>query len=161
MNGKWLGFLGAMFLGAIPSAQAADAAARACVYPAARHYQIHPMYVRAIVRWENGPVGGYTTNTDGSIDVGPMGINSIHLQELSRSGISLAILMRDSCLNVYIGTWLLRREIDRAGGDIWKGIGNYHSRTPSKHWEYRAYIESALAKEQRVGDTEQAYLARN
>lgn len=80
------------------------------------------------------------TNTNKSVDIGPMGINSIHLGELQQYGINAEKLRSDPCLNVFIGTWLLRRSIVQAGGNLWKGIGNYHSKTPSLHRDYQLKV---------------------
>jgi hypothetical protein len=30
------------------------------------------------------------------------------------------------CRNIWAMGYLIRREIEKAGGDIWKGVGNYH-----------------------------------
>lgn len=131
-------------LGLTPAlSSASSAVAQQCAAPAAQHYGLDLRLVRAVLSQENGPDGRYMPNTDGSVDIGPMQINSIHLPELRPYGITAAKLLSDSCLNVYIGAWMLRREIDRAG-DVWVGVGNYHSHTPSLHMKYRRLIEYRL-----------------
>ncbi len=73
-------------------------------------------------------------NANGSFDYGCMGINSIHLKELAQYGITARRLVADDCLNIYVGTWIFKRELVREP-NLWKAIGNYNSHTP--HWNAR------------------------
>lgn len=111
---------------------------------------ISPLLAVSVMAHENGRVGATSRNTDGSYDMGPMQINSIHLPELSRvSGLSQAQvraqLIYDPCANLSVGVWLLRRAINREGS-VWKGVASYHSRTPSKGSAYAWKVNSALNK---------------
>ncbi len=68
-------------------------------------------------------------NKNGTMDLGLMQINSIWLPELRKHGITKAHLL-DGCSSVYIGAWILAKNI-RQYGYTWKAIGAYNSRTPS------------------------------
>lgn len=102
----------------------------------------------SIMAHENGRVGATSRNTDGSYDMGPMQINSIHLPELARiSGLSQAQvraqMINDPCANLSVGVWLLRRAINRQGS-VWGGVAAYHSRTPSKGSTYAWKVYAAM-----------------
>lgn len=112
-----------------------DDRAQACVDAAAVAYQIPGTVFRAVLRTEGGWVGLKKRNSNGSYDMGPAQINTIHLPELAKSGITEAMLVGDACVNVYVAAYRLRVEIERAG-DFWRGVGNYHSRTPTYHQRY-------------------------
>lgn len=121
----------------------AQHSASECVAGAAQHYRVHPAVILAVMRQEGGRVGQVSTNRNGTYDIGPMQINSSHLGELSRYGISRSALLNDGCLNIYIGTWLLKREMV-ASGSLWSGIGQYHSHTPSLSVDYQWRIWNRL-----------------
>lgn len=89
---------------------------------------------------EGGKPGMKNSNTNGSFDMGVMQINSIHLKELSQYGIDEDSLVNDVCTNIDVGTFLLAREIKRAGSFA-KGLSHYHSRT-EKH--AKKYLSRAL-----------------
>jgi len=116
-----------------PSAGAAPW--NACFDAAARHYRLHPALLRAIARQESGmnprAIG---KNTNGTLDLGLMQINTSWLPKLSRAGISREQLM-DPCTNIIVGAWVLHDAVSRHGLS-WKAVGVYHSPTP---WRQRAY----------------------
>lgn len=68
-------------------------------------------------------------NKNHSVDIGVMQINSVHQDDLSSMGLSLSDLF-EPCKNILFGTWLLKKDILKAQGDIWRGVGFYHSSTP-------------------------------
>ncbi|EOZ9391113.1 lytic transglycosylase domain-containing protein [Enterobacter cancerogenus] len=74
-------------------------------------------------------------NKNHSVDVGMMQINTIHQHELATHGIAMNELF-DPCKNIIVGTWILKKGIDTAAGDIWKGVGYYHSSTPKFQTSY-------------------------
>lgn len=82
-----------------------------CVYSAAKYYNVPVALVVNILNVENGRVGKSLFNKNGTRDLGPMCINSIHLPYLSRFGISEAILRDNGCVNIYVGTWFLHKNI--------------------------------------------------
>lgn len=114
-----------------------------CVQRAAAHYGAHPDIVRAVLRTEGGKIGQIRRNKDGSFDMGPMQINSVHLPELAKYGITQAMLINDECLNIHIGTYYLQKNIITTRG-FWKAVGNYHSATPDKNIRYQYRVWGKL-----------------
>lgn len=64
-------------------------------------------------------------NTDGSLDVGLMQINSQHFPRLARMGISAESLW-EPCLNIHVGAWILADTI-RVLGPTWNAVGGYNA----------------------------------
>lgn len=110
-----------------------------CVLQAAAHYRAHPDLVRAIIRTEKGTTGKVSYNKNGSFDMGLMQINSVHLADFKKFNISRDMLVNNECLNIFIGTYLLRRGM-LGTEDFWKGVGNYHSTTPEKNALYKQRV---------------------
>ncbi|MGY4730789.1 lytic transglycosylase domain-containing protein [Burkholderia pyrrocinia] len=77
-------------------------------------------------------------NRNGSIDIGLMQVNSIHLSELRQIGVSRSMLS-NSCTNVRAAGWLLA-QIFRNYGSTWRAIGEYHSHTPGLSNQYAKQI---------------------
>jgi len=75
-----------------------------------------PSLLRAIAyvesRGEAGAIGG---NSDGSLDMCAMQINSQWLPKLARFGITGGDLLADECTCIYSGAWILAGEVDRHG----------------------------------------------
>jgi len=116
-----------------------------CVQAAATRYGLPMVLVEAVRRVEGGRVGEVSRNTNRTIDIGPMQINSIHLPTLERFGISEQELRDNGCLNIHIGAWMLHREI-LAAPDVWTGIGRYHSKTPELNRAYQKRVWRALER---------------
>ncbi|KFC72657.1 lytic transglycosylase domain-containing protein [Massilia sp. LC238] len=119
-------------------------AAADCFDDAAQYHNVNPWILRAIAAVESNfnPTVVHPRNTDGSVDEGLMGINSIHAPDLARYGVSTGD-MRDGCKSVYLGAWHLRNRINERG-NTWQGIGTYHSKTPSKRDAYAAKIRRII-----------------
>lgn len=112
-----------------------------CFYAEAVKQDLEPLRLLAVLKTENGRIGEFSRNSNGSYDIGPMQINTINLPELSsRLGIGTGklaqLLAYDGCFNVAVGAWYLRRRTNEANGDFWYGIGFYHSRTPQYRNKY-------------------------
>lgn len=114
-----------------------------CYMAAAQYHQVNPIVLRAIaiVESDENP-RAFRRNKNGSVDVGIMQVNSIHLQTLAKYGIDNQALWTP-CYNIYIGAWLLRHEMNIAG-NTWEAIGRYKSRTPSIRREYSLLISKAV-----------------
>lgn len=101
------------------------------------------------MRTENGRIGEFSLNSNGTYDMGPMQVNTVHLQDMSKDfGVGTRelaqLLAYDGCFNVAVGAWLLRRRTNEANGDFWYGIGGYHSKTPSKSAKYILQVHSHM-----------------
>lgn len=103
-----------------------------CVAQEAGRQSLEVVKVLAVMKAEGGRLGEYSPNTNGSYDIGPMQVNTIHLPELSKiygipdEAVS-RLLAYNGCFNVAVGAWLLRKRTNEAAGDFWYGIGRYHS----------------------------------
>ncbi|GKW40822.1 lytic transglycosylase domain-containing protein [Pectobacterium parvum] len=123
-----------------------------CITEAAMCFQINPLLIKAIIFQESGNRQHVVTkNKNNTVDIGLMQINSIHFKELSSIGISEKTLRENSCANVFSGTWILHKTIQRHGYS-WDGIGNYHSSTPRHHDRYMKKIISIIAYKKRTLD---------
>jgi soluble lytic murein transglycosylase-like protein len=126
-------------LGSMPGLLLAD-----CIDSAAAYHHVHPYVLRAIAYQESGmrpaTVG---QNRNGTIDIGLMGINSVHLRELGGYGIPPGRL-GEACTNAYVGAWFLRRKIDKYG-NTWQAVAAYHSETPEIGAGYAQRIQRILA----------------
>lgn len=126
-------------LASTPAAAQASPDRAACAASAAAYYTVPVDLVHAVLQTEGGAAGTVSRNTNGSRDLGPMQINSIHLRELASYGITESELIRNECLNIHVGTFLLRRAMD-AEPDFWRGVGRYHSATPSLNEAYQKRV---------------------
>jgi soluble lytic murein transglycosylase-like protein len=68
--------------------------------------------------------------------VGVMQVHSSWFSVLRREGFDVERLKRDACYNIEVGAWILRRHIDEAGGDVWRGVGRYNARSKVKQARY-------------------------
>lgn len=108
---------------------------KSCIGHAAKEYQLAPQLLHALYLTERGKLGGYVRNSNGSYDLGPFQINTLWLKVLGAYGIDVNMVANSAILNARIAAWRLKSEIIRAGGDVWRGVGNYRSRTPVYHNE--------------------------
>lgn len=122
-----------------------------CVVAASNKYLVPPLVILSILKVESGRVGEVSKNTNGTVDIGPMQINSIHLPTLAPYGITFEQLKNNGCLNVSIGAYLIKKaEVDLSRSapiltpaNYWKSVGNYHSKTPSNNAKYLSKVVAA------------------
>lgn len=115
-----------------------------CFDEAAAYQKVNPTILRGIRVVENAEADPHAVgrNKNGSVDLGMMQINSIHLPELKKYKIRRRDLM-NSCKNIYVAAWLLRRQMDRHG-NTWVAVGGYHSNTPALRAQYAAKVQKAV-----------------
>lgn len=116
-----------------------------CLLQAAAEYAIPARALLAVLITEGGTTGRISANKNGTVDHGPFQINTVWADRLSREfGISKQLLTNDFCMSARAGAYILRYEINLAGGDFWVGIGHYHSRTRKhKHRYIRAVFRNS------------------
>jgi soluble lytic murein transglycosylase-like protein len=112
-----------------------------CFHHEAARQQIEPIKLLAVLKTEGGRLGSFIKNTNGTYDIGPMQINTVHLEDLARTLSTTKAtvaqkLAYDGCFNIAVGAWMLRKRTNEAGGDFWFGIGRFHSKTPSVRNRY-------------------------
>lgn len=81
-------------------------------------------------------------NANGSIDVGELQINSIHLRELSTFDID-ANALRDARVNIYVAAWHLKKQMLKYG-NTWGAVGAYRSGTPKLRDAHVLRIQQTL-----------------
>lgn len=131
-------------------APAATRAVDACIAFAAETFALDPLPLRVLRRTEAGQIGTVATNDDGSVDLGPMQINSVHLPELARFGIGYEDL-RDNrgCANVLAAAYLFKRHLVAEHGDVAMALADYHSRNPRLAAHFLGLVQQAIAAERR------------
>jgi hypothetical protein len=120
-----------------------------CVVEEAGRQSLEVVKVLAVMKAEGGRLGEYSRNSNGSYDIGPMQVNTIHLPELAKTyGIPpdavSKLLAYDGCFNVAVGAWMLRMRTNEAAGDFWYGIGRYHSTTRPDSNRYILRVHSVM-----------------
>jgi len=129
----------------------------ACFQRAAKRQGLPVEILRAIRRVEGGTVGKYSRNTNGSLDLGPMQINTVNVRWIAQAAYGVATpktiketrwhLMNNVCANIEAGAWILANRI-KESRDVWIGIGRYHSpNNPRLAQIYRDKVRRALYAE--------------
>jgi soluble lytic murein transglycosylase-like protein len=114
-----------------------------CFDEAAAYHHVNPAVIRAISIIESGGRSlSVNINSNGSVDYGLMQINSSHLRDLARFGIYRRDLL-DGCTSIFVGAWLLRREMERYG-NTWAAVGAYHSATPGLRDSYAKKVRAIV-----------------
>jgi hypothetical protein len=126
---------------------------------AASAHRLPPAVLVILLNVEGGKLGRVSANTNGTVDIGPMQVNEIWLQELSRHwrapvGMTFLALRDNFCANAEAGAYILRKGLDEAHGDFWSGVGIYHSHDPGYKAAYlRKVFEQALRLQAAVART--------
>jgi soluble lytic murein transglycosylase-like protein len=99
----------------------------ACFKASALRYRVDPFLLAAIA-WQESSFDATAVhiNHDRSEDLGVMQINSRWLTELKNHGISRAVLLREPCLNIEVGAWVLATNF-YSKGITWDSVGAYNA----------------------------------
>lgn len=130
-----------------------------CLQQASAQYAVHPAILLAILMVEGGTVGRSSQpNRNGTYDIGPFQINSIHLPELARLGVSEAALRNDGCLNASVAARHLRRVLTpgvlariQDEESYMRALARYHSASPEKNAAYAEKLREAFFELKRHG----------
>ncbi|WP_145513486.1 lytic transglycosylase domain-containing protein [Yersinia massiliensis] len=122
----------------------------ACVMQAASVHQLPPELLVSVIKVEGGAPGVAAKNRNRTEDLGVMQINTgAWLDLVARAHFegdrdqAYIKLRDDPCYNVQVGAWILQRSIKQSNGDLWHGIGRYHSATPVHNLRYQALVQKA------------------
>lgn len=114
-----------------------------CIESAAQYHRVNAKTLKAIVFQESsGKPWKTNRNTNNTVDYGASGINSIHLPELAKFGITERHLM-NGCINVFVGAWKYSKKVAKHG-NTWEAVGAYHSETPRFRDSYSLRIRTHL-----------------
>lgn len=127
-----------------------------CVVAAAQVEHVPLAAVVAVMRTEGGQVGQAHPNPDGSVDYGPMQVNSRWLPRLSHAGIDKKALKNDGCINVLVGAWILRRQMEQTPNQPWTAIGHYHSHTKPLSRRYQRKVMRVMLRVRKIQKVVQA-----
>lgn len=121
-----------------------------CIGIAAERFAVSETALWLILDVEGGTVGRVSQNTNGTVDIGPMQINSwwAHPNRLGRFGITYDDLLHNRCLNIYAAAWIFAQEYQREG-DLVRAIARYHSPTPHLQHRYLGLIQQAIQRRAR------------
>ena len=112
-----------------------------CFDDAAAWQGVHAGVLRAISIQENRRCDGtISKNRNGSIDIGCMQINSVHLSELRNYAITKETLL-DPCTNIFVGARHYKKMVVKYG-NTWRAVGAYHSETPEHRDAYAKAVEA-------------------
>ena len=127
---------------ALPTLARAD-----CLDDAATFQKVSVSLLRGIAQVESGMnPNAVNTNTNGTVDIGLMQINSSWLPKLAHYGIRREHLF-NACVSAYVGAWILATNIKQFGPN-WKAVGAYNAVTPSKQLVYASAIYRRLMQGQ-------------
>jgi len=91
-------------------------------------------------------------NRNGTVDIGPFQVNEIWLPAVARhwgmpAAEAFPILRDNFCGNADAAAWILRGALADAHGDVWEGVGRYHSVRSDLQ---AAYLRRVLAAARRL-----------
>lgn len=126
-----------------------------CVSENAKDYHLSPFVLLSILKVEsNGRTGRVGKNTNGTEDIGPSQFNTNTWAKVltQKYKIPRDALLNNMCQSIRALAFAVRTEINAAGGDLWQGIGNYHSRTPVHHNKYIRLVYGAYKQMIKKGE---------
>lgn len=123
----------------------------ACMALVAQIYHLPPRVLPSIQRVEGGVPGMVSRNANGTDDLGVMQINTVWLPTLQIITRLPEPVLRDrltnlACFNIAASGAIMRLHLDESKGDLMRAVGNYHSRTPGLHQQYRLKVLRQAAR---------------
>lgn len=123
-----------------------------CIQRQAKRNGIHEDILFAILMVEGGTVGRDSkANGNGTYDIGPFQINSMHRDKVAQLGVSEEQLRNNGCINAAVAAWHLRRVLTpdvvaniRTEDDYLRAIALYHSATPKFNIIYAEKLRKAF-----------------
>ncbi len=117
----------------------------ACMTLVASLYHLPPRVLPAIQGVEGGRPGTMHRNTDGTLDLGVMQINTRWLQPLMRytrtqGPVVFRRLRDDACYNIAAAGAIMRGNLDASHGNLLRAVGDYHSHTVQLNLAYRTQV---------------------
>ena len=128
--------------------EAAETRMRGCLTEAAAAHRLPPAMLVVLLNVEGGRLGCVSRNTNGTVDIGPMQVNTVWVPRIAAHwstapAAAYAALRDNLCANLEGGAWILRQAMDEARGDFWGGVGIYHSHNPRYSERYLRQVLKA------------------
>ena len=107
---------------------------------AGEYYRIDPKILYSIAKIESkfNP-NAINRNTNGTVDIGIMQINSVHMKELNKLGFRQEHLFNPK-INIFAGAWILRQCFDKHGVSQ-DGLTCYNGRIKDNPYGYKVLKE--------------------
>jgi hypothetical protein len=128
----------------------------ACFVATNNFYQLPGQLLPSIYMVERGDKGVLHQNTDGTVDMGVMQINTRWVGPITTtlgrvgyhwSKASVAEhLIYDPCFNIAAAGLILRTYWVLGGHDWRRAVGDYHSHTPQLHQDYLIKVTAAAGR---------------
>lgn len=124
---------------------------RDCISAASRAHKVPAVLLVLLLRVEGGRLGAVSKNTNDTVDIGPMQVNSIWVHKMAQrwgsSDEAAYRAIRDNlCANLEAGAWILRAGLDEARGDLWEGVAFYHSHSPEHKQRYLGLLWQQVSR---------------
>ena len=116
-----------------------------CINQVSHYYHLDARLLVSILAKEGGKVGASTKNKNGTVDLGPMQINSSWLPYLAKYGYSRNDVQFNPCINFKIGAWILAKSLAN-GKTAWQGVGYYNSHTSKLNKIYYKSVQKFYFK---------------
>ena len=123
----------------------------ACMASVAAFYHLPPRVLPSIQAVEGGYPGAIHVNTNGTVDLGVMQVNTTWVQPLARqTGLPPPVvqqrLLYDPCFNIAVAGAIMRIFLDEAHGDLLRAVGYYASHTPPLADAYRLRVIASAGR---------------
>lgn len=121
-----------------------------CFVREADRHGIDPYVLLAVLKTEGGRPGEFALNRNGTVDLGPMSVNSVWIPSLAKHYKSSESELRhrlatDGCANVAAAALILKQKI-AANGSVWEGVAHYHSANPAKQGPYLMRVHASFSR---------------
>jgi soluble lytic murein transglycosylase-like protein len=121
----------------------------ACMLQAAQYYALPPRVLPSIQAVEGGAPGTVHRNSDGSLDLGVMQVNTLWVGPIANRihetpAAVQARLTNDACFNIAAAALILRGYLNESH-DLLEAVGDYHSHTKLLNLAYRSHVVAVAA----------------
>lgn len=138
---------------------ATQAVADDCTARAARMFLLPQSLMTAILEVEGGKTGEVSYNRNGTYDMGPAQVNSVHSEKLRKFGITEKDIIENRCINILAAAYIVKKHYDSLPEDMdeaakfAEAAGRYHSKTPKFKAIYQQKLLKAALRLTQQGET--------
>lgn len=118
-----------------------------CVARISERYAVHPLILSLVMTVEGGWSGAKIKNTNQTYDMGLTQVNTIHLPQLKRYGLTEAMVQNNNCINLGVAAWYIRTvtqgQTATGSEDYFRAIARYHSKNEPHITRYTGKLMEA------------------